>query len=42
VLTEKFENFGLVVFSDFAESGTFANSGFFSGRDMKEGIDGTF
>jgi hypothetical protein len=31
VLTEKFENSELAVFSDFAESGAFANFGFFSG-----------
>ena len=31
MLTEYFENLELVIFSDFAESGTLANFGFFSG-----------
>jgi hypothetical protein len=34
VLTEKFENSELAVFSDFAESGALANFGLFSGGDV--------
>ena len=31
-MTEKSENFALIVFSNFAESGTLVNAGFVSGR----------